>query len=148
MTWNGAMLKEKHSNCFSLNTFSVFPSQYCMLPPCLFNLNAEYSILLIAQSCLTLCTPMDCSTPGSSVHGIFQARMPEWVSISFSRGSSWPRDQTWVSLIAGRVFAIWVTRGAYAENIMRNARLDASPAGIEIVRRNISTTLDMQAIQL
>ena len=43
---------------------------------------------LIAQSCLTLCDPMDCSPPGSSVHGILQARIQEWVAISFSRGSS------------------------------------------------------------
>ena len=60
-----------------------------------------------AQPCLTLCNPMDCSPPGSSVHGIFQARKLEWVSISYSRGSSRPRGQT-VSLVspvlAGRFF--------------------------------------------
>ena len=50
---------------------------------------------------------MDCSLPGSSIHGIFQARVLEWVTISFSRGSSWPQDQTWVSRIAGRHFTIW-----------------------------------------
>ena len=60
----------------------------------------------VAQSCPTLCDPMDCSLPGSSVHGIFQARILEWVAISFSRGSSQPRDQTRVSLIAGRRFTI------------------------------------------
>ena len=49
------------------------------------------------QSCLTLCNPMDCSPPGSSVHGILQARILEWVAISFSKGSSWPRNQTYVS---------------------------------------------------
>ena len=53
-----------------------------------------------------LCDPMDCSPPGSSVHGISQARILEWVAISFSRGSSPPRDQTQVSCIAGRVFII------------------------------------------
>ena len=53
-----------------------------------------------AQSCLTLCDPMDCSPPGSSVHGIFQARILEWVAISSSTGSSWPRDQTRVSYIS------------------------------------------------
>ena len=57
-----------------------------------------------AQSCLTLCDPMDYSLPGFSIHGIFQARVLEWVAISFFRGSSWPRDQTWVSLIVGRCF--------------------------------------------
>ena len=46
----------------------------------------------VAQLCLTLCDPMDCSLPGSSIHGIFQARILEWVAISFSRGSSQPRD--------------------------------------------------------
>ena len=49
------------------------------------------------QSCLTLCDPMDHSLPGSSVHGIFQARILEWVTISSSRGSSQPRDQTCIS---------------------------------------------------
>ena len=48
--------------------------------------------------------PMDCSPPGSSVHGILQARILEWVAIPFSRGSSLLRDQTWVSFIAGRFF--------------------------------------------
>ena len=64
----------------------------------------------VAQSCLTLCDPMDCSLPGSSVHGIFQARVLEWVAISFSRGSSRLRDWTLVSCIAGRHFTIWATR--------------------------------------
>ena len=58
----------------------------------------------VAQSCPTLWDPMDCSIPGSSVHGIFQARVLEWVAISFSRGSSRPRDRTRVSHIAGRCF--------------------------------------------
>ena len=48
----------------------------------------------VTQLCLTFCGSMDCSPPGSSVHGIFQARLLEWVAISFSRGSSWPRDRT------------------------------------------------------
>ena len=56
------------------------------------------------QSCPTLCDPMDCSPPGSSVHGIFQARILKWVSIPFTKGSSQPRDQTDVSSIAGRFF--------------------------------------------
>ena len=56
-----------------------------------------------AQSCLTLCNPMDCSPPGSSVHGILQARILEWV-IPFSRGSSQSRDRNQVSCIAGRFF--------------------------------------------
>ena len=61
---------------------------------------------LVTKSCQSLCDPMDCSPPGSSVHGILQARILEWVAISFSRGSSRPKDQTQVSLIAGRFFTI------------------------------------------
>ena len=56
------------------------------------------------QSCPTLCDPMDCSLQGSSIHGVFQGRVLEWVAISFSRGSSWPRDQTRVSLTVDRCF--------------------------------------------
>ena len=52
------------------------------------------------QLCLTLCDPMDCSLPGSYVHGILQARILEWVAVPFSRGSFQPRDQTQVSHIA------------------------------------------------
>ena len=58
----------------------------------------------VAQSCLTLCDPVDCSPPGSFIHGILQARILEWVATSFSRGSSRPRDRTQVSCIAGRHF--------------------------------------------
>ena len=55
---------------------------------------------------------MDCSPPGSSVHGILQARVLEWVVISSSRGSSQPRDRTWVSCTAGMFFTVWVAREA------------------------------------
>ena len=64
----------------------------------------------VTQSCPTLGNPMDCSPPGSSIHGIFQARVLEWVAISFSRRSSLPRDWTWVSCIVSRCFTIWATR--------------------------------------
>ena len=67
-----------------------------LYPPC--------GVCLVAQLCPTLCDPMDCSPPGSSVHGISQARILEWVAISFSRGSSQPRDQTRVSCTAGKFF--------------------------------------------
>ena len=64
----------------------------------------------VAQLCPTLCDTMDGSLPGSSIHGIFQARVLEWVATSFSRGSSQPRDRTWISRIVGRYFTIWATR--------------------------------------
>ena len=57
--------------------------------------------------------PLDCSPPRPSVHGILQARILEWVPIPFSRGSSWPRDQTQVSGIACRFFIIWAIREAF-----------------------------------
>ena len=70
----------------------------------------------VTQSCPTLSNPMDCSLPGSSVHGIIQARVLEWVATSYSRGSSPPRDWTQVSLvshIAVRRFTVWATREAH-----------------------------------
>ena len=63
----------------------------------------------VVQSCPTLCDPMHGSLPGSSVHGIFQARILEWAAIPWSRGSSQPRDQTRVSCIADRRFTFWAT---------------------------------------
>ena len=68
--------------------------------------------VLVTQSCLFLCNPMDGSPPGSSVHRILQARILNWVVIPFSRGSSQPRDWTWISCTAGRFFTIWATRKA------------------------------------
>ena len=66
------------------------------------------NVLVVSDSC----DPMDCSPPGSSVHGIYQAGILEWVIISFSRGSSWPRDRTQVSHIADRFFSVWASREA------------------------------------
>ena len=65
---------------------------------------------LCVLSCSVICNPIDCSSPGSSVHGTFQARILEWVAMPSSRGSSQLRDPTQVSRIAGRPFTIWVTR--------------------------------------
>ena len=84
---------------------------------CLGNLRVVVGIMMdlyvsVAQSRPTLCDPMNCSPPDHSVHGILQARIPEWVAISFSRGSSLLRDQTQVSCIAGRFFIVWATREA------------------------------------
>ena len=68
---------------------------------------------LVTQSCLTLCDLMDCSPLGSSVPGILQARILEWVAITFCRGSFWPRDWTQVSCTAGGFFTVWATRKAH-----------------------------------
>ena len=76
------------------------------------------------QLCLILCNPMDCSTPGSSVHGSLQARILEWVAMPFSRGSSRPRDWTCtccISYIAGGFFTHWATWEAHLSHIMNNS---------------------------
>ena len=70
------------------------------------------------QSCLTLCNPMNCSLPGSSVHRILQARILGWVAIPFFQGSSWPKDWTHVSCIAERFFTVWATREAIYETVV------------------------------
>ena len=77
------------------------------------------------QSCLTLCDPKDHSPPGSSVHGILQARILEWVAMPSSRGSSWARNWTsvsWGSCITGRFFTHWATWEIHAKST--NPRLN------------------------
>ena len=83
-------------------------------------LNPVTSILIsscccsVTESCPTLCDPMDCSPPGSSVHGISQARILEWGTFSstFSRGSSWFTDRTCITCIGRQILYHWVTREA------------------------------------
>ena len=70
-------------------------------------------LALVAQSCLILCDPLDYSSPGSSVHGILQERILEWVAIPFSRGSTQLRDKIQVTCSAGRFFTISATRVAH-----------------------------------
>ena len=77
-------------------------------------------------------TPLDCSLLGSSVHGIFQARILVWAAISFPRGSLQPRDRTQVSRIIGRCFYHLSHQG------MQNAQLDEAQAGIKITGRTIN----------
>ena len=68
----------------------------------------------VVQSCLILCDPLDCRLPGFSVHGISQARMLEWVAISSSRGSSWPRDGIHISCAGRWILHRWATREAHS----------------------------------
>ena len=82
----------------------------CHIGHCSAKLEVKWSE--VTQLCPTVCDPMDCSLPGSSIHGTFQASVLEWGAISFSRGISQPRDRTWVSRIAGRCFTVWATREA------------------------------------
>ena len=98
-------------------------------------MSSNYSIcnmkMLVTQSCLTLCDHMDCSPPGSSVHGILQARILEWVANSSSRGSSWPRDWTHISCTEGRFFTIWSTREWASIPILRNSSCPLKAQQIE-----------------
>ena len=110
----------------------------------------------VAQSCQTLCDPMDYSLPGSSVHGIFQAIVLEWIAIPFSRGSCQPRDRTRVSRIAERCFTIWATREStllmicYAKSLQSCPTLcdpiDGSPPGSPVPGILQARTLEWVAI--
>ena len=91
-------LTEKKKDKFLWKTHSGPPAQACV---CVYS---------VTQSCPTLCDPMDCSPPDSSVHGILQARIMEWVAMPSSRGSFQPRDWTHISCIASRFFTVWATR--------------------------------------
>ena len=83
----------------------------------------------VSQSCPTLCDPMDCSLPGFSFHAIFQARVPEWIAISFSRGASRPRDRTQVSHIAGRHFTLW--KGNHQRSLITTLVQNKSPLQLQ-----------------
>ena len=90
--------------------FFFFKLDYIYVCVCVCVLEKEKVKVLVIQFCPPLCDPMDCSLSGSSVHGILQTRILEWVAIPFYRGSSWPRDWTQLSCVAGRLFTVWTTR--------------------------------------
>ena len=104
---------------------------------------------LVSKSCLPLYNPTAWGPPGSSVHGISQARMLEWVSLSFSRGSSWPKDWTRVSCTAGRFFTIRATAAA-AKSLQSCLTLynpiDGSPLGSPVSGILQARTLEWVAI--
>ena len=90
------------------NSFALSDNQLCIFGCCCW----------VAKLCSTLHEPMDCSLPGPSVLGISQERMLEWVAISFSRGSSWPRDQSCISCLAGQILYCWqATREASVDTL-------------------------------
>ena len=100
----------------------------------------EISILVmkhseVSQLCPTLCNPMDCNLPGSTVHGILQARILEWLAISFSRRSLRPRDCTRVSRVVGRRFTIWATREERKEelkSLLMKMKEEIEKAGLKL----------------
>ena len=91
---------------YSSEVYSQGTHKSVMILVCAFCPRVVAAVVLVAQSCLTLCNPRDCSLPGSSVHRILQARILEWVAIPFSKGSSRSREQTQVSFIVDRFFTI------------------------------------------
>ena len=112
----------KHLECLFFKLWQVFTilyrawSQRRMESSCVtwlliwkdwHGLSRKCCCVLVTQSCLTLYSPMDCSPPGSSVHGLLQARILELVSIPFSRGFSWRWGRTQTSCIACRFFTVW-----------------------------------------
>ena len=100
----------KITDCIQLSLQKIW-SDKCPFSKGLFSsLISIWWVSKVTQSYPNLWDPMNCSPPGSSVHGILQARILEWVAISFSRGSSRPRDWTQVSRLAGRCFTVWTER--------------------------------------
>ena len=134
LEWRNVIFKKFGNKCSNCDILHAVISKWCMLYHQLFliwPLRPFSSATLLeatlfshmcmwlcvwacmhAQSCPALCDPMDCSWPGSSVHGILQARILEWVAMQSSKGSSWPRDGTQVFCIAGGFFTSWATREA------------------------------------
>ena len=113
----------------------------------IFFLNIIIEWVLEAQSCPTLCHTMDCSLPGSSVHGISQARILEWVD----RGSSWHRDRTLVSCITGRFFnhLSHITRGFLQLHSHMQTFLSSKyyyPLGVRILERTCSLRVHLQKL--
>ena len=100
--WMGALVQSLLQSKPSIQFFDCLACYFVAFPTWLTRRIIKYRCS--ARLCLTLCDPMDCSLPGFSVHGIPQARILEWFAISYSRGSSRPRDQTCISCIAGGFF--------------------------------------------
>ena len=101
------VLPLKHHSSTFLKSLLAFPFE---------NYPCGWVHAQLLQSCLTLCDPIDCSLPGSSVHGILQERILKWVSMPSSKGSSWPRDWTCISCISctvGGFFTQWATWEAH-----------------------------------
>ena len=108
----------------------VYASEFSLMEMYLLPIFLQVFAKLL-QSCPTLCDPMDCSPPGSSAHGVIQARILEWVTKPSSRGSSWPRDQTHFSY----VFCI-------GRQVLYPSRLLGSPRSVYLFVNNRNIVLD------
>ena len=107
-----------YNNKISIKKYMTrMPSRLCLLNNpcqqiCVVIMGSACMHVKSLQPCLILCNPLDYNLPGSSVHGILQARILEWGAIPFSKGSSQPRNRTRVSCIVGTFFTIWAIREA------------------------------------
>ena len=110
LLWNEPVRSLYHVYIWYVYICNIHRSIYSTYNFKQFSLNNSLNKSEVTQLCPTLCNPVDCSLPGSSVHGIFQAIVLEWIVISFSRGSSRPKDRTQVSCIVDRRFTAWATR--------------------------------------
>ena len=111
---------------------------------CVFLIHLHMCVL--SQSYPTVCDPMDWSPSGSSVHGISQARIPEWVAISSPRGSSWLRDQTCVSCICCtgmRILYHWATRETLIQCVLLAEMLRSGPCTQFILRQKLHLEIDL-----
>ena len=127
----------------SLTFTGRFPSTYCSTSPIIEATLSrvsqhpwmkDQSESEVTQSCPTLSDPVDCSLPGSSIHGILQARILEWVTIFFSRVSSWTRDRSRVSRIGGRHFNLWASLNERSKPPLNSS----SPLTLAVVLRNLA----------
>ena len=112
------MIKKKEKLC-KLETkrnFCNLIQGICKNPMKSESVNCSVVSYSLSQSCLTFCDPLDHSPPASSVHGILQARILEWVDIPFSRGSSWFRDQTCILYVDRQILYHWATSEALMEH--------------------------------
>ena len=103
------ILRDPHNSLWDVHAYPVSQGEVC--------------VCSLTQLCLTLCDPMDCSPPASSVHGILQARILEWVAMPSSRGSSLPKDQTHISCIGRLTLYHWATREALEDEEKGSKRL-------------------------
>ena len=113
-SWNFSKANLWYFYCFPWHDRIYSLKCFCQLPSTISFLLAQLLVtcVLVAQSCPILCNPVDCSPPGSSVHGILQARILEWVAMPSSRGFSWPRDWSHISTspaLAGVLFSTSAT---------------------------------------
>ena len=103
------------------------------------------ALCLAGQSCLTLCSTMDYSLPDSFVHGILLARILEGVAIPFSKESSWPRDRTQVSCIAGRFFIIWTTRKTKSDILDWGVLIGMVSPGVSLLAQLVKSRKESDA---